>query len=314
MLLYLLVILSSLNLVLAEEDLSCNHSKKLLPGVDILLTAFNIQESPAAIGNSGAGTRIFKIPKPTGQDWNSSCPYFIPDDYLIGEEFSCHMVPETHHIGIPSDIFADFQSLCPVFDKMLGIESEEFKWTVNEICKENRYVYKSKAICSMYSVSLRGPYRMETFPKFEDWYAMQVYSLPDELNATTIRIFEAFLNLYGDHVITKCHRMGGILGQLTSVNKNFVAKHGGHSEVKEMVTNMFFKDTFKPSLRIDKDFYKAARVLPIRNVGGEYGTGIDGAVQWVESIKTMRKNLMCIEWDSVPVTHFYDLDERTKSK
>jgi hypothetical protein len=75
---------------------------------------------------------------------------------------------------------------------------------------------------------------------------------------------------------------------------------------------MFFRDTFKPTLKIDQDFLKAAKISPIRNAGGEYAMGLDGAVQWVESIKTMRKNLACIEWEAIPVTHLYELDDRTK--
>ncbi len=224
----LLLLLLSLALVFGDDD---RHSKTLLPGIDIMLSGFNIQQSPADLGNSGAGLRIFKIPKPTDKDWNSSCPYYIPDDYLISEEFSCHMVPEINHITHPSDIFTPFKSLCPLFDKMLGIDSQIFRWTSNQIFKEQRVIYKSRAICSLYSVSLKLPHEKEKFPKFEDWYALQVYSLPEELNATTLRIYEDFLNLYGDHVVTRCKRMGGYLGQITSVDKSYVTKYG-HSHVE----------------------------------------------------------------------------------
>lgn len=75
--------------------------------------------------------------------------------------------------------------------------------------KEGRVVYYTKAHCSLYSLRLKPPYSGETFAEFEDWFAQEVNLLPAELNATTINVFEKFYQDYGDHVITRCKRVGG---------------------------------------------------------------------------------------------------------
>ena len=59
-----------------------------------------------------------------------------------------------------------------------------------------------------------------------DWYANLVADLPDELNATTIVEFDRFIRGYGDHVITRCKRMGGMLDQMVAVDRKFVDKKG----------------------------------------------------------------------------------------
>jgi hypothetical protein len=75
----------------------------------------------------------------------------------------------------------------------------------------NRTVFLSEAICSLYSLELRPPLHVKE-PKIaniSDWYAIAVYSLPDEVNGTNIGVFQDFFDEYGDHIITKCKRVGG---------------------------------------------------------------------------------------------------------
>lgn len=65
---------------------------------------------------------------------------------------------------------------------------------------------------------------------------------------------------------------------------------------------------------VDPHFLRVANFTPVRNFGGDYLLGLDGLVQWVYSIREQRKDMICLEWDSTPVTHFYSLDKRTEPK
>ena len=65
---------------------------------------------------------------------------------------------------------------------------------------------------------------------------------------------------------------------------------------------------------LDPDFLEVSNFTPVRNFGGDYLLGLDGLVQWVSSIRDLRKDMVCLEWESTPITFFYDLDKRTKAK
>jgi hypothetical protein len=156
---------------------------------------------------------VFNLPKFEDIS-NSSCPYEIPEEYLIGEAFKCHLVPDTHMITSAHDLMYSFKSKCPVFDNLLGLKNSDFRWARHQF-KKDKVVFYSKSVCSKYSVSLnpstyKNGGKLE-FPALSDWYANMVGDLPNELNATTLIVYDKFIQSYGDHVVTRCLRMGGIL-------------------------------------------------------------------------------------------------------
>lgn len=173
--------------------------------------------------------RIFKLPAFEDVS-NTSCPYVIPEEYLVGEAFMCHLVPETNYIASAHDLTYSFGSKCPAFEVLLGVESADFK-RARHWFKHDKVLFYSKTQCSLYSVSLNPSTYHESksklqFPKLEDWYANLVSDLPDELNATTIVTFDKFIRSYGDHIITRCNRMGGMLDQMVAVDRKFVEAKG----------------------------------------------------------------------------------------
>jgi len=85
--------------VFCEEMNNHHHSKRLLPGIDLLLSTFNVLDP---LGKPGP--RIFDIRAPNETDFNSSCPFYIPDEFLVGDAYSCHLVPKTITITSLADI------------------------------------------------------------------------------------------------------------------------------------------------------------------------------------------------------------------
>ena len=72
--------------------------------------------------------------------------------------------------------------------------------------------------------------------------------------------------------------------------------------------SVFLRETTKPRIKIDKKFLEASKILPLRNLGGEFKMGESGITIWVNSITQWRKNLRCLDWEAVPITHFLGLD------
>ena len=190
-----------------EEEKPIRY-KTLLPGIDFLLSPMNILDPFTT-----QKPRVFDLPA-FDDVTNSSCPFVIPEEYLVAEAFKCHLVPETHLITSAHDLMYSFKSKCPVFDNLLGIKNSDFKWTRRQF-KKDKIVFYSKSVCSKYSVSLNPSTYLNNgkieFPALSDWYANLVADLPNELNATSLIVFDKFISSYGDHVATKCLRMGGIL-------------------------------------------------------------------------------------------------------
>lgn len=104
---------------------------------------------------------------------------------------------------------------------------------------------------------------------------------------------------------------------MVAIDREYVEVHGidnatfqaHNSFLNDLDSTMSFKN-----YTVDPEFLKAANFTPVRNFGGDYLFGLDGLVQWVLSIQDMRKDMVCLEWEATPVTHFYGMDERTKGK
>jgi len=62
-------------------------------------------------------------------------------------------------------------------------------------------------------------------PDMEDWYAIAAYELPPEVNGTSVWAYVRFFEEYGDHVVTRCDRVGGMLSQLVAIDKAYVVDH-----------------------------------------------------------------------------------------
>ena len=80
----------------------------------------------------------------------------------------------------------------------------------------------------MYSVSLRPPFHSEKvdFPhNLSEWYIFEVFNLPSEVNGTTLPAFDNFFKKYGDHILTRCGRMGGLVNQVTTVDSWYLKKN-----------------------------------------------------------------------------------------
>lgn len=105
--------------------------------------------------------------------------------------------------------------------------------------------------------------------------------------------------------------MGGQLGQLIAVDAEYVEKHGIYQIMNDSQA-AFLKETTKPNIKLDEAFIEASKILPLRYYGGQYQIGKSGIAFWVNSITQWRKNLRCLEWEAVPLTHFLSLDTRTK--
>lgn len=173
----------------ANQEGKLIRYKTLLPGVDILLSPLNILDPFTT-----QKPRVFDLPEFDDVS-NSSCPYVIPEEYLVGEAFKCHLVPETHMITSAHDLVYSFKSKCPVFDDLLGLKNSDFKWARHQF-KKDKVVFYSKSVCSKYSVSLNpSTYRTSKleFPALSDWYANLVADLPNELNATTLIVYDKFI-------------------------------------------------------------------------------------------------------------------------
>lgn len=172
----------------------------------------------------------------------------------------------------------------------------------------------------MYSVSLRPPFHSEKvdFPhNLSEWYIFEVFNLPSEVNGTTLLAFDNFFKKYGDHILTRCGRMGGLVNQVTTVESWYLKKKSvwhAQEQVKLAFMNDLDSTNSYKNYTLDKDFLKAAHFQPVRNLGGKYSLGFDGLAQWVNSIRNERKDLICLESNSVPVTHFYGLDDRTEKR
>ena len=71
-----------------------------------------------------------------------------------------------------------------------SFESPNYLWALNEIANRSRIILYSKSICSLYSVSIEPPYHGAEFPaNMSEWYANEVFGLPNEVNGTNIGVF-----------------------------------------------------------------------------------------------------------------------------
>lgn len=104
---------------------------------------------------------------------------------------------------------------------------------------------------------------------------------------------------------------------MVAVDRKYVEVYGIENATLQ-AHNAFLNDldstrSFK-NYTVDPEFIRAANFTPVRNFGGDYLFGPDGLVQWVSSIQDLRKDMVCLEWESTPVTHFYSMDNRTKAR
>ena len=129
----------------------------------------------------------------------------------------------------------------------------------------------------------------------EDWFAIAVYELPAEVNGSNIYTFARFFELYGDHIITKCKRVGGMVTQMVAINNNYFLKHSleeAGEQARMFMQNDMGSLPYKHD--IDKAFMKEAEVQPLKNFGGRYEAGMDGFKNWVSSITHDKKDLACL--------------------
>ena len=109
-----------------------------------------------------------------------------------------------------------------------------------------------------------------------------MYELPHTVNASNIGIFERFFDSYGDHIVTKCKRMGGMISQLVAVDNEYIIQNS-LNKATEQARLSFMNDMNSNIAKypIDKEFLKAAHFQPVRTFGGRYKFGIDGFKGWV---------------------------------
>jgi hypothetical protein len=101
---------------------------------------------------------------------------------------------------------------------------------------------------------------------------------------------------------------------MVAVDRKYVEVHGIENATLQ-AHNAFLNDIDSTkNYTVDPEFIKFANFTPVRNFGGDYLFGHDGLAQWVSSIKDMRKDMVCLEWEATPVTHFYPMDNRTKGR
>ncbi len=101
---------------------------------------------------------------------------------------------------------------------------------------------------------------------------------------------------------------------MVAVDRKYVEVNGIDKATLQ-AHNAFINDLdSSKNYTVDPKFIKSANFTPVRNFGGDYLFGLDGLVQWVLSIQYMRKDMVCLEWEATPVTHFYSMDKRTKGR
>lgn len=101
---------------------------------------------------------------------------------------------------------------------------------------------------------------------------------------------------------------------MVSVNRTYILRKGlEHARDQARLAFMNDMDSTMSlfHFKIDPEFIKHAKFLPVKNFGGRYAIGQSEFTEWVSSIKNELDNLICLERESLPVTHFYDLDPRT---
>jgi len=69
----------------------------------------------------------------------------------------------------------------------------------------------------------------------------------------------------------------------------------------------------KHSFKIDEKFLNASNIRTYKYFGGEYPELENNWKDWSQSIMR-RKNLVCANWEAVPITDLLELDHRTLSK
>ena len=65
--------------------------------------------------------------------------------------------------------------------------------------------------------------------------------------------------------------------------------------------------------KIDKDFLDASIIRPYKYFGGAFPEFEDNWNQWSQSI-LMKNNLICTNWEAVPITDLLDMDHRIMGK
>ena len=112
-------------------------------------------------------------------------------------------------------------------------------------------------------------------------------------------------------MFTKC-TMGGMVSQYLATEETYWSQKT-IEEVTEQAENTFMvgverskKDRFK----IDPRFLKESIIRPYKYLGGAFPEFDDNWNPWSQSIIT-EQNLVCTNWESVPITDFLELDHRT---
>jgi len=98
---------------------------------------------------------------------------------------------------------------------------------------------------------------------------------------------------------------------MVAVDRKYVEVNGIENATLQAY-NAFLNDLDSTkNYTVNPEFIRSANFTPVRNFGGDYQFGLDGLVQWVLSIQDMRKDMVCLEWEATPITHFYSMDTRT---
>jgi hypothetical protein len=128
-------------------------------------------------------------------------------------------------------------------------------------------VLVSRVYCSVEGVGLRPPFG-GVLPDMEEWYAIAAYELPPEVNGTSVWAFVRFFEEYGDHIVTRCDRVGGLLSQMVAVDNEFITERSLDGTIEEAVKVM--QVDMGMNATVDPAFMKSAIVEPLRAIGGAY--------------------------------------------
>jgi hypothetical protein len=106
--------------------------------------------------------------------------------------------------------------------------------------------------------------------------------------------------------------MGGIINQFISTEYSYWSKKT-IDEIREQAENTFMigvERSKKDKFHVDPKFLKESTLRPYKYYGGAFPEFDDNWNPWSQSILT-EQNLVCTNWESLPITDFLDLDHRT---
>ena len=286
------------------------HTLPVIPGVGTIGQTFFILDPEKSVGNQIIEANF---------DLNRTTPlldYKLPDSFLFADNRKCYFSPTTRVANNVKDFqqrYADKFRVGGGLYSMVDSFNDEVRWAYSQMELFNKSISYSEIQCLLYNLQLNTAGSGNV--KLSKWFIDEVEALPSDVDGENLLAYFAFFERFGDHVYTKCS-MGGLINQFLATDYAYW-QNRSISEIKELSEMAFMvgvDQSKKQKYEIDEDFLNASTIRPIKYYGGAYPEFWDNWSTWSQSVLGKGGNLVCTNWEAVPITEFLDFDHRVLAK